>query len=87
MASRRIVNLTIPHTQSTIETTPSDADQFDEAISVDRKLQNQKSNYLLLDAREKIRDALDILFAKDSNLRNTVPTISSSVSKNGNYSS
>ena len=75
MASRRIVNLAIPSQNVTNVTQP------EEAIEADRKLQNQKSNYLLLDARQKISDALDILFAKDSNLRNSAPTATPLVSK------
>ena len=60
MATRRIVDLSKPL---------ADQAAITEAVKNEQKLDNQSQNCLLLEAREKINDAMEVLFTKDSRLR------------------
>lgn len=60
MATRRIIDLSKPLADQTART---------EAVKNEQKLDNQSQNCLLLEAREKINDAMEVLFTKDSRLR------------------
>ena len=66
MATRRIVDLSKPLEDQT--TFQSKNDALD-AVRSELKVNTESQNYLLVEAREKINDAMEVLFTKDSRLR------------------
>lgn len=64
MATRRIVDLSKPLEEQ--YQTKTDAI---EAVKNELKVNTESQNYLLVEAREKINDAMEVLFTKDSRLR------------------
>ena len=64
MATRRIIDLSKP----IAEQYQTKTDAID-AVKNELKVNTESQNYLLVEAREKINDAMEVLFTKDSRLR------------------
>lgn len=60
MATRRVVDLSKPL---------QDQGSTAEAVQAAAKLNTESQNYLVVEAREKINEAIEVLFSKDSRLR------------------
>ena len=60
MATRRVVDLSKPL---------QDQGSTAEAVQAAAKLNTESQNYLVVEAREKINEAIEVLFTKDSRLR------------------